>query len=1829
MSDLPTGAIAVTGMACRFPGARSVDTFWRNLRDGVESVVSLSEEELVAAGVRPGEFCAEDYVRAAAVLEGAECFDAEFFGFSPKEASIMDPQHRHFLECTWEALESAGYDPHGFSGSIGVFAGCGMQSYFARNLLPNRQLMEESGHFLVRHTGNDKDLLATRVSYELDLRGPSVSVQTACSTSLVAIHLAAQSLLGGECEMAIAGGATIEVPHRQGYVYEEGGILSRDGHCRSFDAASTGTVFGSGIGAVVLRPLRHAVEQGDNIHAVILGSAINNDGARKVNYLAPSVDGQAAVAAEALAVADVSPTSVTFVETHGTGTQIGDPIELKALTEAYGESPGTGTHCALGAVKTNVGHLDTAAGVAGFIKTVLALQHRQLPPTLHFSKPNNKSDWTSTPFYVNRSLKEWVLPDGVASRRAAVNSLGVGGTNAHVILEEPPALASSTDPVAGQLLVWSARSREAAEQQSQNFRELLTERTDINLADAAYTLQLGRHPFAHRRVLAVADSREALEVLKTGDRRRVFDDVAPDQEPALAFMFPGGGAQYPNMGRELYEREPVYRQVVDECLQLLKSGWSVDLKKMMLPEQGDDELATAQLEQPLNSILSIFITEYALARLWMSLGVEPKIMTGHSLGEYTAACVSGVMPLESALAVVVARGRIFEKLPEGAMLSVGLSEDALRPFLGGEESLAAVNAPDLSVVSGPAAAIGLLEERLTAQDLEYQRLRISVAAHSGMLDPYLEEFRGVLDSVLFSPPRIPFVSNLTGAVATSEMVVAPDYWVRHLRQTVRFSEGLATLEELHPSCVLLEVGPSTTLSSLVHQHSTEQAVRVAIPSMRHPRDPGSDVVVLLSALGRLWAAGLPVNWGVLHEGQKRRRVPLPTYPFEQKRYWIDEPVAGTAQDGSIREGLTRRDDVETWLVQPGWEPAQPAGESTKIDADVCVLIRGDASAEGDWALELAEALGVQDTLSLGSEAPTIKDDVSRFVREAFGRSKRGVCFVISDPCQSSVDASSSSPRTPPRLQESFWSLVLVVQCLAEQASLKPCWLRVVTRKAFSVTDELVVTPAARLAAGACRVVRRELPELNCRFIDVPGIPEASGRRIELIRQLVAEIVSAEDESEVTLRGRQRWARRPLPVSWEFQAGGTPLLRRNGVYLITGGLGGLGGALARHLVKKYGARLVLVSRRGTEPDDERPDRKCLLEELDSLTDVFCAEADVTSEESMKSVVQSAERRFGEINGVFHCAGELHDGLLLTKSESEVGRVLDAKVNGAVVLDHLFAQAALDFMVLYSSVSAWVGLPGQVDYAAANEFLEALAERSAQSRAYPVLSVGWGAWREVGIAYRLARDGEPEAALGRHPLLQRARFGQDGIHELLGVLEAETCWMLDGHRTLDGVALLPGTAYVELARVASRAATGEEAISIQDLVLMTPLVVEGVTELRVQLSSDEGDFSVSSRPLVSGAEGEWVEHARGQIRLGQELGVKFEDLAVYRSACGQARDFADGESVTRQGQMLQFGDRWSTLRQAAFGEGIAVADLELPNDFDGDLEQTAMHPALLDVATGFALPLVQGYDVSDSLYVPFAYKRVTVHDSLEASIVSLVRCTDPTDSDTAVFDVTITSPEGRVLVEVEEFVMKRLPLHGLRVSQRRPVRSGEITSVVDMDLKRVAADGIATAEGIRVLECLLRSGCPPNVLVSPYDLTTWIGLLDADVSDGKREERSKADRAKGVVRQMRPSISVPMVLPTNDTERGLASIWGESLGLEEVGIDDNFFELGGHSLGLVQLIMKSRKVLGVDIPVGNPELLGNPTIRVMGQLARTRSRETRTSHTQPIRRVSRELYRRTVS
>jgi natural product biosynthesis luciferase-like monooxygenase protein len=914
----PTSSdIAVIGLSCRFPGAGGAEQFWQNLRNGVESIVFLSDEELAASGIPPAVFNAPDYVRAHGVLEGIEQFDAGFFGYSPREAEIMDPQQRMFLECAWEAMERSGYDPLRVSGLVGVYGGVTLSSYLLA-LNPLRDRLQAIGvDTTMLSVGNDKDSLAPRVAYKLNLRGPALTVQTACSTSLVAVHLACQSLLSEEIDMALAGAVSLTIPMKSGYVYQEGGILSPDGHCRAFDARAAGAVFGCGAGVVVLKRLEDALADGDTIHAVIKGSAVNNDGSGKAGFTAPSVTGQAEVISEALANAGVDADSIGFVEAHGTATALGDPVEIAALTKAFRRTTSRQRYCAVGSVKTNLGHLEVAAGMAGLVKAVLAVERAEIPPTLHFERPNPQIDFESSPFYVNTDLAPW--PEG--PRRAGVSSFGFGGTNAHVVMEEPPAPRPTDADRPWQLLVLSAHSRTALDAAARNLAGFLRESHGTDLSDVAWTLQVGRSTFEHRRVLACKGTADAIALLEGRDATRLVNGVSEGEERQVCFLFPGQGAQHPGMAQDLYRHEPVFRAELDRCAELFLAETDLDIRPFvdpdLLPEAEREGLAD-RLERTEAAQPALFAVEYALARLWQSWGVQPRALLGHSLGEYVAACVAGVFSLQDAVRLVAARGRLMGALPKGEMLAVPLSEEELTPHLSGGLSLAAVHGPGMCVVSGPGEEIERLFSDLQEKGIESSMLHTSHAFHSAMMDPVLEPFREELRRVKLSPPRIPYVSNVTGRWISPAEATDPGYWLRQLRQTVRLGDGLGTLLA-RPGAVLLEVGPAQALSGAARQHPARTPKQAVHPSLPHPKDTREALDTLLQAVGGLWVSGVEIRWEALHGGRHRRRVPLPTYPFERKRHWIDFEKLGAP----VATVAPRAEIADAPVPQPIQQPIQP------------------------------------------------------------------------------------------------------------------------------------------------------------------------------------------------------------------------------------------------------------------------------------------------------------------------------------------------------------------------------------------------------------------------------------------------------------------------------------------------------------------------------------------------------------------------------------------------------------------------------------------------------------------------------------------------------------------------------------------------------------------------------------------------------------------------------------------------------------------------------------------------------------------------------------------
>ncbi len=1824
--------IAIVGMAAHLPGAENISAYWRNLVNGVSSIRQLSDEEMLAAGVDPGLMRHRDYVPFAAPLDGFEMFDPEFFGLSPKEAAIMDPQHRRFLETAWEALETAGHVPERFGGDIAVYAGCGQGSYYFFNICSNPDLVESTGHFLLRHTGNDKDFLSTRLSHVLDLHGPSINLQTACSTSLVATHYAVQALLNGECDMAVAGGVTIELPQKHGYVYKENEILSPDGACHAFDHRAQGTVFGSGAGVVILRRLSDAIADGDHIWAVIKGTAVNNDGAQKAGYLAPSVNGQAAAISEAQAVAGVLSDTIDYVECHGTGTYLGDPIEVAALTQAFRETGEGVGHCRIGSVKTNIGHLDTAAGAASLIKTSLALYHRKMPPSLGYEAPNPAIDFETSPFRVNDRLADWPRID--RPRRAGVNSLGVGGTNAHVVLEEAPepeAFEPGDWPF--QILTLSARSKGSLQGNADRLVAHLRQHPEQPLADVAWTLKQGRRAFDRRMVVVAETHEEAARLLEEGDTRRVHMHTALEQ-PEPVFMFPGGGAQYAGMAQDLYETEPVFAEWMDRGLDHLATLTDADIRKLWLPDEADRAAADAELTRPSLQLPLIMIVEYALAQLWMSWEITPAALTGHSMGENTAACLAGVMGFEDCIGLIHLRGKLFDSVPAGGMLSVNLPADELRPYLGDDLDLGAVNAPELSVASGPQAALDVLRARLDADGVECQRIAIDIAAHSRMLDPILEEFRSYLRSIDLKPPRLPLTSNRTGQLMTAAQATDPDYWVEHLRSTVRFADGIGTLA--HDNRIFIEVGPGRALSALARQHPTVSANQV-LSSLRHPKETIADDKFMFEVLGRLWALGVRIDWEQIWGDARRRRVVLPTYAFQHAPYFI-EP--GTAQGQKAPNYLRRTDDISQWGWAPVWRP-----RAAQVEVDVTA---GLHEAEPQvWLMFMDEAgLAARTAARLRTAGHDVievhpGDSFSRLSEQAYSlpaeRGREGYDLLLQDlslrghvPTRIAhfwlvTESEGHRPGSSffHRLQEQgFYSLLFLAQAMEAESLPRPLHLTVVTNGAALIRDEGLTYPAKATIAGPARVMPRELPGVSVSTLDV-ALPAAveSGfwdrRRALALREetmtglvdhVLEELLSEPADLSAALRGSRRFECAMKPRA--LPDGVPPVPAHGGTYLITGGFGGIGQTLAMDLAVRS-ANIVLVSRSRLPeqdawgaylarhaPSDRTARRIRAVQALQRAgARVLVAAADVCNLAQMERVRRDAEERFGAITGVLHAAGVIDDAPILAKSTASIEDVFTPKIHGTEVLGEVFPDGSVDWIALFSSTSTVTAPAGQVDYVAANEFLNAFAKSRAGGKTR-VVAVNWGIWNEVGMAAETvaARNGglpEQVETPVDLPLIDSAGFDAQG-NRIFHAAYSQRDWVIDEHRTRVGDALLPGSAYLTLASHALRAQGETVGFEIRDLDFLRPLRVAGEADRKVRLRlirSDEGyGFDVLADATLGGRQG-FALTAQGQLVLMPLASPEPLDLPAIRARCAAPVAAAPGAKLdAAQEAMLDFGPRWKVLDTRALGTGEGIADLSLAPAARGD--GCLLHPALLDIATGWAMELIEGWEPTH-LWAPVRYGRVRVHGAMPDRVVSWVRnaAQNHADAETASFDVTICAPDGRVVIEVSGFTIRKLgTLDVLKSAPRLTVaemefdetsRSSQPLSPAEERLAHTLSQGILPDEGVSAFYRALSLGLP-QIVVSSVDLEQLT-----------RQSAAALDEVKSGQTFERPQLDSDFVAPETEIERTLAGFWQELLGVTEVGVEDSFFDLGGHSLIAVRLFAMVKKTFRTDFPIS--VLFEAPTIR----------------------------------
>ena len=1735
MTEISETDIAIVGMAAHVPGATNPDIFWENVVTGTDALVDLTESELRKAGIDRATLRDPNYVRRSGVLETVDQFDPGFFGIGERDAAIMDPQHRHLLECAWEALEVAAIDPAEFEGAVGVYAGCGMNTYLLNNLLRDPSVLESMGWFLLRHTSNDKDFLPTFISYKLDLHGPSVSVQTACSTSLVAIHLAAQSLLDFETDMAIAGGSTIEAPHGVGYEYQEGEILSPDGHCRAFDADSAGTVLTSGTGAVVLRRLADAVEDGDPILAVMKGSAINNDGARKVGYLAPSVEGHADVVREALAVADLSARDITLLEAHGTGTALGDPIEVAALTDAFRDSTDESGFCRLVSTKPNIGHLDTAAGVASVVKVVQALRNRTLPPLANFSAPNPLLELDGSPFLLSGEAAAWE-PD--RPRRAGVSSLGVGGTNAHAIFEEAPERPASPPSHREQVLAISGTSAEAAAANAAKLADHLEANPDVELADVAHTLLRGRRAFSHRRLVVAADPANAIEQLRQPERRRVSDGSVGDATPRVAFMFPGGGAQYARMAQGLDERFSTFHDTMATGIEIVADLGGPDLRPMLADEDGT-ALTAADASLP-----AVFLTSLALARQWQDWGTNPDLLLGHSLGEYVAAHLAGVMSLEDAARLVVGRSRLMASVggSDTGMMVVPVAEADLIDRLPDDVSLAVVNAADECVIAGPTTSLDELDAMFVAEDVQTNRLRLAAAAHSAALDPVLDEFRELAGKVSFSAPQIPYMSNLTGTWITESDAMSADYWTRHLRGTVRFADNLRTAFAEGPT-VTIELGPGQALSSYARRQEDSPVLTVA--SLRHPDDPVDDTTHTLHAFAKPWTVGVDVDLAS-RAGADRQRIVLPTYAFQRSRYWVEPteerlPVPGVREE----EGLVRIPEIDSWFWTPTWvEPS--AATSRPCEGSWSVVGAGDLAAE--IAAELVSRGADADVVDA---LPTTLDGTN------------GVIVVgASGADATGIDAA---------VERHVHGALGVIRELAAN-SLPATRFSVVT---YGATDAagLACRPVDAVALGPVLVGAKEYPGLGTALVDVvTDTVDVAG--------LVDDLLGDHPVVAHTPTGRLV----PDHRSAEPDVADGPMsnLIDGGTYVVTGGLGDVGFEFGRHLAGKHGVKLAVISSTPVPDGDDRERHLSLHGSGDPTTrrivrseglaavasEFVSVAADVGDPAALAAALDKVEADLGRIDGAFHLAGTVDDALIDMADAATIDGVIEPKAGGAAALVRELSARGASSLFLMSSSSTIIAAQGQSAYVAANAYLDALAGTRDGLRIQTVNSGTWaGTGRAADMAARL-RLGIGEGDRIDHPVLTERRDLPNGSTVLAGQLDADLDWVVDEHRTSAGQALLPGTGHLALMLAAARA-VGIAPARLSDVLLADALVVDSEHPVRVRVVVDAADDSGGRLIQVESDQGrgqEWSLHSQCYATTGTTAAqLDWPDLELEGA---EVKDL-----LAQQRETLQLGERWNCGEEARVATDAATASLEAPVS-DAEADAWIAHPALLDIATAVGIVL-RPVDPA-VLVVPVGYDAVSSWAAVPRSVTVEARRHVDDPGDDLIVDLLLRSDDGTPVLHVDGLRLRPFPADidfVPAVADFEPDDGG----VAFLDLAERL--GISVRDLPELVDRIVASDAP-RLVVSSVDLHDLIELAEP-IEDDDDDVGTAVGGAGGL-------------------EGALAAIWADLLGVSSVGPDDDFFDLGGHSLIAIRMMSRIQKAMGVRLQLA--ELFDAPTITAIAGLIR---------------------------
>jgi acyl transferase domain-containing protein len=1798
------GGIAIIGMACRMPGARTAAEFWANLRNGIQSFTNFSEAELRGSGIDPALLASPNYVRSRGIIGGADEFDASFFGFTPREAELTDPQHRIFLECAWHALEDAGYIPGKEDARIGVFGGVGTNWHLGQVVAAPLVKKYASGASVV--ISNDKDYVTTRVSYKLGLTGPSVNVQSACSTSLVATVLGVGSLHARQADIVLVGGATIEIPEKNGYLHQEGGMESSDGKCCPFDASANGTVFSRGAGVLVLKRVEDAIRDRDHIYAVILGGAINNDGGDKIGFTAPSVAGQLELAIESLERAGISADNIDFVEAHGTATPLGDPIEVEALTLAFRHYTERRQYCAIGSVKGNIGHTDVASGAAGLIKAAKSIEQRLLPASLNYTTPNPKINFAESPLFVNTAPYSFEGDDPICGM---VSSFGVGGTNASLVLRSAPVPEPIRSPEHNVALL-SARTEAAIDQQIAQLRSHVELTPSLDLARMAYTLQAGRRSFPIRRYFPFSSRNDLLEALAMPAATNL--SLCQYDGSPLAFMFPGQGNQYIGMGSAQYRRYSVFRETVDWAAELLEPILELDLRTVLFADNAELPRAQALINQTYVTQPALFVIGYAEAKLWQSWGLNPDALIGHSVGEYVAACLAGVFSFEEGLQLVAMRGRLIQSMQSGSMLAVLLPEEQLLRRLPVGIEVAAVNSRQMTVVAGPSDKIATFQASLEAEKLVARPLRTSHAFHSAMMEPAIAPFAAVFEGINLRVPKIPIASTLTGSWLTDSEATGPAYWASHMREAVRFVEAAEVLTNSADPYIFLECGPGHSLASSVKSLLDRTQHNRVLCAQRGANDEEEDMDATTRTIGGLWAAGRSINWNHFYEGCVPGRVPLPGYPLERQRFALD--FGKTAS--TVVDQRDERKQVEDWFYENGWvRTSSPVflrkGDDAPSDRRCWMLFddpNGVAAAMADLLTAAGhEIVRVQPGTAFdGSDSsftlrPDVREDYDLLFKALIANGLRPTRIVhLWNLAQDGIDDVDTVKSI------SFYSPLFLEQALIAQGILETIRLLIVTRGVYSVAGEPVVAPLRALAAGPARVIAKEIPAIQARLVDIDEGPVP-----QLAEILAAEAELDQDDTVIAYRGRHRFTEHYLPVRLPQLTNKSESIREGGTYLITGGLGALGIFFSQAFATLARVNLVLVHR------NEMPDRSewdtldadhAMAKRIEAVRElessgsvVMLAQADVADGLAMTRIVAEAERCFGAIDGVVHSAGSAGGGIIALKSPDMASSVLAPKIEGTLVLEALFRHRPLDFLLLFSSVTAVLGEAGRVDYCAANSFLDALAQQWAKTRPGVMRSIGWSAWAEIGMASRW--EDEKARRLRNSPkrpnpdawLLPIASGGESETFRVL--VDPHNDWIVTEHLVFD-IPTLVGTSFVEFIYRYARRIDPDAVVEIANAYFLAPMMVPASEprQLQMVVTQDASGrrFAFQSRLVADQAES-WQDHFVGELRIAAAVPTPVVDLDALRLSLPDMNEspVTDLSSKAADGRgLLSFSERWSSLIAVASGNHEWLSELCLPPAFVDDSDCFSFHPALTDVAFASGrfqmaqAAVMQGLE--DGHYLPLGYKRLTLVKPLLPRVSAYVRLVGEhvPGAETIAFDVTILDPAGDTCAELTGYTLKKVDLNAPLFRPTPPRANAAATK------PKPADEGISRAEGLDALQRMLSAPFVPHLVVTTKDLA-W------QIEDGSPTAKAKAVREQlTATPEERPdpgraALKTAFAAPENEIETAIAEIWQGILGIREIGVADDFIELGGNSLLAVQMITVTSETFQVDLAIDS--FFRGPTIR----------------------------------